>query len=103
MTFAEPTDAEYAKQTIEVDEELQPEKIERVLSVDGNTLIAYVFHCVFHCEIDVLNRVARLVCDWPWCCHRKFRATEVRLLRAAVSSYYDMTLLAARTLLEFKE
>lgn len=31
-----------------------------------------------------------------------FQATEIRLLRAAVSSFYDMGLLVARTLLEFK-
>lgn len=33
----------------------------------------------------------------------RFEATEVRLLRAAVSSFYDMALLVSRTLLEFKE
>lgn len=35
------------------------------------------------------------------CSH--FEATEIRLLRAAVASFYDMALLVARTLLEFKE
>lgn len=37
------------------------------------------------------------------CGCRHFEATEIRLLRAAVSSFYDMGVLVARTLLEFKE
>ncbi|KAF1779073.1 CTAG/Pcc1 family [Phytophthora cactorum] len=74
--FAE-VDALYVLQTLEVDEELQPEKIHRTLTVKGDELHVYdAFH---------------------------FEATEIRLLRAAVSSFYDMSVLTARTLLEFKE
>ncbi|KAF1778564.1 CTAG/Pcc1 family [Phytophthora cactorum] len=70
-------DALYVLQTLEVDEELQPEKIHRTLTVKGDELHVYdAFH---------------------------FEATEIRLLRAAVSSFYDMSVLTARTLLEFKE
>lgn len=60
-------------QTLEVDEELQPTKIHRTLNVKGTELLVH------------------------------FEATEVRLLRAAVSSFFDMSMLTARTLLEFKE
>ncbi|CCI41022.1 unnamed protein product [Albugo candida] len=60
-------------QSLQVDKELQPDKIIRHLSVIENDLIA------------------------------NFRTTEVRLLRAAVSSFYDMALLVAKVLMEFKE
>ncbi|KAF4322948.1 hypothetical protein BBO99_00003175 [Phytophthora kernoviae] len=73
LTFPEEVDAQYVLQTLEVDEELQPDKIHRTLSIKGAEL------------------------------HVHFEATEIRLLRAAVSSFYDMGLLTARTLLEFKE
>ncbi|TMW68677.1 hypothetical protein Poli38472_006145 [Pythium oligandrum] len=73
LSFPEAEDAEHAMLTIQVDEELQPDKIHRSLSVDGTDLIVH------------------------------FEATEIRLLRAAVASFYDMSLLVARTLLEFKE
>ncbi|KAJ0401512.1 hypothetical protein P43SY_009372 [Pythium insidiosum] len=73
LSFPAAEDAEHAMMTIQVDEELQPEKIHRTLAVKGNDLIVH------------------------------FEATEIRLLRAAVSSFYDMALLVSRTLLEFKE
>ncbi|KAF1778580.1 CTAG/Pcc1 family [Phytophthora cactorum] len=77
LGFPEEVDALYVLQTLEVDEELQPEKIHRTLTVKGDELHVYdAFH---------------------------FEATEIRLLRAAVSSFYDMSVLTARTLLEFKE
>ncbi|RMX70296.1 hypothetical protein KXD40_001759 [Peronospora effusa] len=66
-------DAQFVLQTLEVDDELQPMKIHRKFVVEGTEL------------------------------HVHFEATEIRLLRAAVSSFYDMSLLTARTLLEFKE
>ncbi|GAB9469211.1 hypothetical protein Gpo141_00006495 [Globisporangium polare] len=72
MTFPEAVDAQYALETLQVDAEIQPDKIHRTLSVEGANLIVH------------------------------FQATEIRLLRAAVSSFYDMGLLVARTLLEFK-
>ncbi|GLD95066.1 hypothetical protein PINS_up003691 [Pythium insidiosum] len=73
LSFPEAEDAQHAMMTIQVDEELQPEKIHRTLSVNGSDLIVH------------------------------FEATEIRLLRAAVSSFYDMALLVSRTLLEFKD
>ncbi|ETK83659.1 hypothetical protein F441_11459 [Phytophthora nicotianae CJ01A1] len=73
LSFPEEVDAQYVLQTLEVDEELQPEKIHRTLTVKGAEL------------------------------HVHFEATEIRLLRAAVSSFYDMSVLTARALLEFKE
>uniref|UniRef100_K3WQ75 Transcription factor Pcc1 n=1 Tax=Globisporangium ultimum (strain ATCC 200006 / CBS 805.95 / DAOM BR144) TaxID=431595 RepID=K3WQ75_GLOUD len=73
LAFPEAVDAAYALETLRVDAELQPDKITRTLAVEGTNLVVH------------------------------FEATEIRLLRAAVSSFYDMGLLVARTLLEFKE
>ncbi|TYZ56985.1 hypothetical protein PybrP1_006699 [[Pythium] brassicae (nom. inval.)] len=73
LVFPAPLDAQYALETLQVDGEIQPDKIHRTLAVDGAALTAH------------------------------FEATEIRLLRAAVASFYDMALLVARTLLEFKE
>jgi hypothetical protein len=44
LSFPEQEDAEHAMMTIQVDEELQPEKIHRTLSVKGNDLVVYVEH-----------------------------------------------------------
>ncbi|KAL7693326.1 putative CTAG/Pcc1 family protein [Plasmopara halstedii] len=73
LSFRDKMDAQNVLQTLEVDEELQPKDIYRTMIVTGTEL------------------------------HVHFEATEIRLLRAAVSSFYDMSLLTARTLLEFKE
>ncbi|CAH0477114.1 unnamed protein product [Peronospora belbahrii] len=73
LNFPAEVDAQFVLQTLQVDDELQPEKIHRRMSVKDTEL------------------------------HVHFEATEIRLLRAAVSSFYDMSLLTARTLLEFKE
>ncbi|KAF1332158.1 hypothetical protein FI667_g3786, partial [Globisporangium splendens] len=42
LAFPEAVDAEYALETLQVDAELQPDKITRTLSVEGVNLIAYV-------------------------------------------------------------
>nr|CCA27529.1 conserved unknown protein putative [Albugo laibachii Nc14] len=73
IPFESHRDASYAMQTLLVDKELQPEKIIRELRAVENDLIV------------------------------EFRTTEARLLRAAVSSFYDMVLLIARVLMEFEE
>ncbi|TDH70586.1 uncharacterized protein CCR75_001865 [Bremia lactucae] len=72
LRFTDKLDALYVLRTLEVDEELQPKKIIRTLTVKGTELLVHI------------------------------AATEIRLLRAAVSSFYDMSMLSARTLLEFK-
>lgn len=42
MTFPEAVDAQYALETLQVDAEIQPDKIHRSLSVEGANLIVYV-------------------------------------------------------------
>ncbi|KAG7393713.1 hypothetical protein PHYPSEUDO_004476 [Phytophthora pseudosyringae] len=93
LNFPEEVDAQLVLQTLEVDEELQPEKIHRTLTVKGTELHVYVLTLPMWCPPGLVAVVR--------CSH--FEATEIRLLRAAVSSFYDMSALAARTLLEFKE
>lgn len=119
LTFPEAVDAKHALQTLQVDAELQPDKIHRTLSVQGADLLVYVqrrpMHacccccCCCRCSRRGADRASRAVTSSLW--HRgfpppaasHFEATEIRLLRAAVSSFYDMAVLVARTLLEFKE
>lgn len=109
LTFPEPLDAQYALETLQVDAEIQPEKIRRTLAADGVTLSACVsiICCLLSMALHEAD-CARCPLTLALCMHSRaacshFEATEIRLLRAAVSSYYDMTLLVARTLLEFKE
>ncbi|ETP41915.1 hypothetical protein F442_11114 [Phytophthora nicotianae P10297] len=42
LSFPEEVDAQYVLQTLEVDEELQPEKIHRTLTVKGAELHVYL-------------------------------------------------------------
>ena len=71
IQFDSARHAEIAERTLAVDEELQPQKICRSSSVKGETL------------------------------HVQFAATELRLLRVALSTFYDHAILAATTLHEF--
>lgn len=73
LTFPTQRHAEYSKRTLDVDEELQPDKIDKMLTLDNTTLIV------------------------------TFRATEIRWLRAAVASFYDMSLVVCKTILEFDD
>lgn len=68
-----PTE-EYAtimKESIDVDKELQPDKVLRVLTVEADALVV------------------------------TFKAINAKMLRVAISSFFDMATVAAKTLLEF--
>ncbi|KAI9907894.1 hypothetical protein PsorP6_003853 [Peronosclerospora sorghi] len=99
LSFPEEMDADYVLQTLTVDDELQPEKIHRthrdpcVCRPNNLSHLIILLPVIMHMKLFFLRVVS--------CSH--FAATEIRLLRAAVSSFYDMSVLAARTLLEFKE
>jgi len=56
---------------MEVDEELQPLKVTKTFDVEGNVLAVHI------------------------------QATEVRMLRVALSSFFDMVTVSVKTLLEF--
>eukprot|EP00455_Lapot_gusevi_P026919 TRINITY_DN2840_c0_g1_i3.p1 TRINITY_DN2840_c0_g1~~TRINITY_DN2840_c0_g1_i3.p1 ORF type:complete len:104 (-),score=16.27 TRINITY_DN2840_c0_g1_i3:31-312(-) len=58
--------------TLSVDQEIRPERSVRELRTDGNKLIA------------------------------NFRATEMRFLRVAVCSFYEVLLLSTQTVAEFQ-
>ena len=68
-----PKAASILLNTLAVDLELQPDKVSRTYAVDGTTFTA------------------------------TFRATEIRVLRSALSSFYDMSIVAVRALAEFDE
>lgn len=63
--------AEYVKTCLEVDEELQPTKITKDFIIDGCSLVV------------------------------EFHSCELKVLRVAISSLYDMTIVCIKTLLEF--
>ena len=71
ITFETARHAEIANCSLSVDEELQPHKVTRISVVRGSTM------------------------------HVHFAATEVRMLRVALSSFYDVAALAAHTIHEF--
>lgn len=71
IPFATPEHAQMAARAVSVDEELQKDKCDRQVVADGSTVTATI------------------------------TATEARVLRVAVSSYFDMMSVAVRTLREF--
>ncbi|CAM9163672.1 unnamed protein product [Laminaria digitata] len=73
VTYPSAALATIACNTLDVDEELQPNKIVRHLRVEGPSLVA------------------------------RFEATEARTLRVVLSGFYDMALVVSRTFLEFDE
>ena len=64
--------AEIFKQCMEVDEELQPTKISRSFSIEEESIIVV-----------------------------KFVSTDPKVLRVAMSSFYDMAIVSCKTLLAF--
>ena len=71
LVFPDAAKAQVACQTLAVDDELQPEKIQKDLSTEGNTLVV------------------------------RYAATEHRLLRVAMSSVFDGLGVTAKAIREF--
>jgi len=71
IKFASEKAARITCQSLNVDAELTPSKVERTLQVDGEYLVVEI------------------------------RATEIRLLRASVASFFDMAMVSVRFLCEF--
>lgn len=71
ITFLNDTQAQNVKLCMEVDDELQPNKIEKFFSVESNVLII------------------------------KFGSSDLKVLRVAMSSFFDMIIVCTKTLLEF--
>ena len=63
--------AEIARTTLSVDKEIQPKKVQRTVSCSGAVLVI------------------------------SFQATELKLLRVAISSMFDLTKVVSQTLAEF--
>mmetsp|Transcript_22175 Transcript_22175/g.30545 ORF Transcript_22175/g.30545 Transcript_22175/m.30545 type:complete len:86 (-) Transcript_22175:153-410(-) len=73
ITFPCKIHAEMTKESLEVDEELQPLRLSKTFTVEDNVLIVH------------------------------FRASDVKMLRVGMSSFFDMALVASKTLLEFED
>lgn len=54
IPFASEKHALIAKQTIEVDSELQPHAVKRTIEIEGNILVGYVDR--FRCSIQRVNK-----------------------------------------------
>ena len=86
VNFLTPEHAKIALNSLTVDEELQPLKIRRTLSVEDCILqMSCTLYSLFQSERNP----------------RHLEATEARLLRVGLSSIYDMLLVVTRTLQEF--
>lgn len=81
-----------AKQTIEVDSELQPQAVMRALSTEENVLLAYA-NTRFYKTNENLMVVYR----------RTFSTLTIRLARLTVNSFLENIDLVVRTLEEFGE
>ena len=73
VTFPSPSKASLVQQVLEVDDELQPTKICKTFVAEGSAL-----------KVD-------------------FVACDVKVLRVAISSFYDMLTVTLKTLREFDE
>jgi hypothetical protein len=71
ITFLNNIQAENVKLCMEVDDEIQPNKIEKFFSVESNVLIV------------------------------KFGSSDIKVLRVGMSSFFDMVIVCTKTLLEF--
>ena len=71
VQFQTPEHALIASRVLSVDDELQPSKVEKTLATEGATLVG------------------------------NFRASEARVLRVVLSSFYDMLGVVVRSLREF--
>eukprot|EP00457_Paulinella_chromatophora_P028581 gb/GEZN01035304.1/.p1 GENE.gb/GEZN01035304.1/~~gb/GEZN01035304.1/.p1 ORF type:complete len:115 (+),score=27.22 gb/GEZN01035304.1/:33-377(+) len=72
IKFSSAEEATVIQRSLEIDEEIRPDRITRVLTREGTATLVYTFN-----------------------------AAELRFLRVAVSSHLDMLKLASRTLAEF--
>lgn len=90
IPFASAKHALIAKQAIEVDAELQPHAVERLLAVEGDILIAYATGFVN--LIFILNYRTRT-----------FKTLTIRLARLTVNGFLENVDLVVRTLAEFGE
>eukprot|EP00968_Pinguiococcus_pyrenoidosus_P020070 scaffold2277_cov256-Pinguiococcus_pyrenoidosus.AAC.7 len=81
VVFPTERAAKMVEQAIKVDKELQPDKIRRDIRAE---------------------QMPRRLTSGPKR-HRRFQATEARLLRVSLSSFYDMVGVCLRTLQEFDD
>lgn len=90
VTFLKNSQAVMVKSCLEIDEELQPHRLAKTFSVDGNVLTVLVIAC-YRIEHLIL-----LSC-------RTFKGSDLKILRVGISSFFDMVLVSVKTLLEFDE
>lgn len=107
--FSSSDHATMAARTLAVDGELQPTKAAKSFTVEGNYLVG----CV-RLRRAMLGALGAHACEWAHCILRPsilrlhpppprstFHASEARVLRVMISSFYDMLGVTVRTLRDF--
>ena len=117
VSFSSNKQATIVLNCLEFDEELQPTRIEKSFEVVDEKLIVYVQKyavCVFlemHIDQPPYYIDASDYSDQPTFIRmkhflnnvRKFFADDLKLLRVAMSSFFDMLIVCAKTLMEFDD
>lgn len=119
VSFSSNKQATIVLNCLEFDEELQPTRIEKSFEVVDERLIVYVqkyavcFFLAMHMHIDqpaycidasdygdqpTFIRIKLFLNNF-----RKFFADDLKLLRVAMSSFFDMLIVCAKTLMEFDD
>lgn len=117
VSFSSNNQATIVLNCLEFDEELQPTRIEKSFEVADEKLIVYVqkyavyFFLEMHIDQPPYYIDAFDYSDQPTFIRmklflnnvRKFFADDLKLLRVAMSSFFDMLIVCAKTLMEFDD
>lgn len=117
VSFSSNKQATIVLNCLEFDEELQPTRIEKSFEVVDERLIVYVqkyavyFFLEMHIDQPAYCIDASDYSDQPTFIRmkiflndfRKFFADDLKLLRVAMSSFFDMLIVCAKTLMEFDD
>lgn len=117
VSFSSNKQANIVLNCLEFDEELQPTRIEKSFEVVDERLIVYVQKYAVHFFLEMhIDQPAYYIHVSDYSVQstfirinlflhniRKFFADDLKLLRVAMSSFFDMLIVCAKTLMEFDD
>lgn len=117
VSFSSNKQANIVLNCLEFDEELQPTRIEKSFEVVDERLIVYVQKYAVHFFLEThIDQPAYYIHVSDYSVQstfirinlflhniRKFFADDLKLLRVAMSSFFDMLIVCAKTLMEFDD
>lgn len=111
ITFPTAEKAALVCAVLQVDDELQPNKITKTFTQEGPILHMYVYVCMCICIIPAQCglEASPLLTDFPifpfspLCQKSAFVSKDAKVLRVAISSFYDMLTVSLKTLREFDD